>query len=220
MLFYESENIAKLNVELWLIPILLLLILLYATRKRKYKKIVVGISILYVLFMVYNLYYIFWNLINISGTLYYYLEYPYGFTFLFFTIFLIINIFLSNRISTIIASVILIVISFNQIYLRIVTDKMNIEYKSILEVNGRGNVLTVNIDTINNNYSIFFAGAPGFLHSFEVYKNISFTPYFALKDEHFMNFKFPNYYWTKYSSRYRKLKAIQIVGDFIQPKII
>lgn len=220
MPFYNNEYITILNVELWLIPILLLIILLYTARNRKYKKIIVGISILYTLFMVYNLYYIFWSLLNDSDTLYFYLKYPYGFTFLVFTIFLIINIFLPNRISTIIASVFLIIIFFNQVNLRIVTSKMNIEYKSILEDKSTGNIFSVYIDTADINCS----NAPGFdstyFYNFNIIKTISYTPYIALNEEYFFHFNFPNYYWTQYTNYESKQISLKTDSNFIMPRIV
>jgi hypothetical protein len=219
MIFYDNENLIQLNKELWVIPVLLLIILFYLTREKRNRKIIIAISTIYVLFLLYNLYYVFLPLFTLEDTLYYYVEYPFGFVFLGLTLFLILNIFFPNKYSSYIALVLLSIVIFNQVYLRIQTSKIDPEYENILENNGRGNVLTVDIDTTDNNYSNFFAGDPGFLHSFEVYKNISFTPYFALKEEHFINFKFPNYYWTKYRTVDRQHKVAPITGDFVPPKI-
>ena len=169
--------------------------------------------------MLYNLYFVFLPLFTIEDTLFYYVEYPFGFVFLGLTLFIILNIFFPNKYSSYIALVLLSIVIFNQAYLRIQTSKMDPEYENILENNGRGNILTVNIDTTNNDYSNFFAGDPGFLHSFEVIKIISFTAYFSLKEEHFMNFKFPNYYWTKYYTFDRQRKVAPITGDFAPPNI-
>ncbi len=220
MIFIDNENITVLNTELWIIPILILVYLLFISRKNKYRKTILVISVLYTLSLFFNLYLIFYPLFMIEDTLTYFIEYSYGFVFLGLTLFLILNIFLPNKYSSYIALSLLFIVILNQVYLRVQTNKMNNEYKNILENNGIGNVLTVNIDTTNISYSNFFAGDPGFLYSFEVRKNITFTPYFALKDEHFLYFNFPNYYWTRYRTVDRQSKVAPITGDFVPPKII
>lgn len=220
MIFYDNENLIQLNKELLVIPILLLIVLLYLTREKRNRKIIIAISTLYVLFLLYNLYFVFLPLFSLEDTLFYYVEYPFGFVFLGLTLFLILNIFFPNKSSSYIAVALSIIVVFNQAYLRIQTSKINSEYKSILDDKEMGSVLTVNIDTINSVYSNFFAGEPGFLHSFEVQKNLSFAPYITFKNEPFFNFKFPNYYWTKYYAMDRKHKIASIEGNFVLPKIV
>ena len=141
MIFFDNENLTLLNKELWIIPILMLIILLYIFRSKKYKKIILALSILYTLFLLYNLYFIFLPLFTIKGTFYYFVQYPYGFVLLALTLFLIANIIFPNKYSSYIAVILTLVVAFNQVYLRVQTSKINDEYKNILENKGMGNIL-------------------------------------------------------------------------------
>lgn len=220
MPFNDNENITQLNVELWIIPILILIILLYVFKSKKYKKVIVTISILYALFMSYSLYAIFSVIFYEFGAINYFFDFSYGFAFLAFTIFLIISLIFPTKVFAITAFILLIFVSFNQIYLRIETSRINDEYNNIVRDKSSSGVLSVQIDTTDDYYS----NAPGFdstyWYNFSIVKTMTFTPYFAINKKSFYYFGFPNYYWTKYSSYDRQRKSKRLIQNFIQPKLI
>lgn len=220
MPFYDNENLTRLNVELWIIPILILIILLYLSRTNKYRRFVLVISILYILFLFYQLYLIFLPLLTLKGTLFYFVEFPYGFTFLALTIFLILSLFFAKKGFSIAAFILLLIVSFNQIYLRIETSKMNNEYEKIVDGNNSSNVFTVQIDTTDSYYSNSFGFDSTFWHHFSIVKTMKFTPYLAIDEKNFFYFDFPNYYWTKYFTYDKQSRMVQIEKDFIKPKLI
>ena len=220
MPFYDNENIAQLNVELLIIPILVLIILLYITKSNKYKKTIIIFTAVYILWMIYSLYGIFIVLYHNPDAISYFIEYPYGLTFLIFTIFLTVCLFIPNRISSIFAAFLLIIVLFNQIYLRIQTNPLNEEYKAIMENNSDGKLFDVKLDTLDSVFQNLPNDYSKFIERIFIHRTLSYMPYVSLKTESIFNFKFPNYYWTEYMTGETRTIAKNIKTNFVEPKLI
>jgi hypothetical protein len=211
-----------LQQELWLIPILILVILLQLIKNEtKTRKIIVVISICFLLFIAHNIYAIFSPLFQFPDHIEYLIKYPYGFIFLFLFFLLIVSIFNKNSFIKIISISVLLIVCFNQVYLRLMVSDLMKEYKMI--ENGRETEAkiftgtdTTEVYPISNSF--------GFENDYrqlkQIQKNVSFTPYFNFTEETFFWFKFPNYYWTRYNDFFRENISLEIENNFVPPSII
>lgn len=222
MIFNNNENIAVLNVELWLLPILILIILLFKVKNKNFRKPIIAFSIVYILALFYN----FFNALTQSSIIFkpqfYIIKYPHGFIILLTIIFLIVNLFYSNKYFVLISFSLLTFIVFNQIYQRINTSTINIEFVNILDNQKKSNILNIQTDTTKHSYIYAYNfGCDSLLFDgYGIIKTITYTPYFDLKEDYFSNFEFPNYYWTKYLRLVRESKSDTIRNNVVLPKLI
>lgn len=219
-MFFEIDRYYNsINQELWIIVLLILIILLNVFSGIK-KKIIIIVSILFLIPTSLRLYVVFYPVFLDNFQLDYYLESPFGIVLLFFTVFLIISFFYKNKIVSVICIVLLIISILMQINLRFSANHLEKVVNAIRSGNDSLYQSEIVKDTIDEKLiSNKFGYENTFIDSRVEFKRIYFAPFLKLKDDRFGYFQYPNYYWTNYEDYTRKDILVKLGEEFIPPKL-
>ena len=219
-MFFEIDRFYNsINQELWIIVLLILIILLNVFSEIK-KKIIIVLSILFLIPIALRLYVVFYPVFLNNFRLDYYLESTFGTVLLFFTILLIFSIFYNNKLVKVICIVLLIISIIMQINLRFSANHLEKVVSEIRSDNDSLYSSEISTDTIDEkSIKNYFGFENTYTDNRVEIKKIIFTPFLNLKEDHFGYFQYPNYYWTSYEDYRRKDILVHLGKEFIPPKV-
>lgn len=219
-MFFEIDRFYNsINQELWIIVFLILIILLNVFSGIK-KKIVIVVSILFLIPTALRLYVVFYPVFLDNFQLDYYLESPFGIVLIFFTALLIISFFYKNKLVSVICIAFLIISIVMQINLRFSANHLEKVVNAIRSGNDSLYQSEIVKDTIDEKrISNKFGYENTFIDSRVEFKRIYFAPFLKLKDDSFWYFQYPNYYWTNYEDYTRKDILVKLGEEFVPPKL-
>lgn len=219
-MFFEIDRYNNsINQELWIIVLLILIILLNVFSGMK-KKIIIVVSILFLIPTSIRLYVASYPVFLKDFRLDFYLEYPFGIVLLFFTILLIISAFYKNKLIMIICVTLLLISITMQINLRFSANHLEKVVSAIRSGNESQYLSEIVKDTIDEKrISNKFGFENTFLSQRVEFKRIYFAPFLKLKEDQFGYFRYPNYYWTSYEAYSRKEIIVELGEEFVPPQV-